>query len=202
MLHNLLTKAELGSQSGTSVKRDFAEAPSQIFENWVWNYESLKLFAKHYKTGEVLPAELFQKMLAARNVDSGLAASAQVNYGILDMTLHDKYDRSGDKTTTDVVKEVYNQIMPYKHLEGTNFQAAFSHLNGYGTSYYGYMWSKVYAEDMFPVFEKNGILDQKTGMRYRNSVLANGGSEDEFEMVKDFLGRDPDPAAFFRSLGL
>jgi thimet oligopeptidase len=202
VLHNQLTKAELGSQSGTSVKRDFVEAPSQIFENWVWNYESLKLFAKHYKTGEVLPAELFQKMSAARNVGSGLAASAQVNYGILDMTLHDKYDPSGDKTTTDVVREVYNQIMPYKHLDGTNFQAAFGHLNGYGAGYYGYMWSKVYAEDMFSVFEKNGILDQKTGMRYRNAVLANGGSKDEFEMVKDFLGRDPDPAAFFRSLGL
>jgi thimet oligopeptidase len=202
VLHNMLTKAELASQSGTSVKRDFVEAPSQIFENWVWNYDALKLFAKHYKTGEVLPFDLYQKIAAARNVGSGLAASAQINYGILDMTLHDQFDASGAKTTTDVVKEVFNKIMPYKHLDGTNMQAAFGHLNGYGAGYYSYMWSKVYAEDMFSIFEKNGLLDQKTGMRYRNAVLANGGSKDEFEMVKDFLGREPDQAAFFRSLGL
>ena len=202
VLHNMLTKAELGSQSGTSVKRDFVEAPSQIFENWMWNYDALKLFAKHYKTGELLPKDLFQKMLAAKNVGSGLSASGQVNLGMLDMTLHDKYDPTGEKTTTDVVKEVYNKVMPYKYLEGTNLQAAFGHLDGYGAGYYGYMWSKVYAEDMFSVFEKNGIMDSKTGMRYRTSVLANGGSKDEFEMVKDFLGREPNQKAFLKSLGL
>ena len=202
VLHNLLTKAELASQSGTSVKRDFVEAPSQIFENWVWNYDALKLFARHYKTGEILPKELFQKMSAARNVGSGLAASAQINYGVLDMTLHDRYDPNGDKSTTDVAKEVYNSIMPFDFVDGTNYQAAFGHLTCYAAGYYGYMWSKVYAEDMFSVFEKNGILDQKTGMRYREAILANGGSKDEFEMVKDFLGREPDQKAFFRSLGL
>lgn len=202
VLHNMLTKAELGSQSGTSVKRDFVEAPSQIFENWMWNYDALKLFAKHYKTGELLPKDLFQKMLAAKNVGSGLSASGQVNLGMLDMTLHDKYDPTGEKTTTDVVKEVYNKVMPYKFLDGTNMQAAFGHLVGYGAGYYSYMWSKVYAEDMFSVFEKNGIMDSKTGMRYRTSILANGGSKDEFEMVKDFLGREPNQKAFLKSLGL
>lgn len=202
VLHNMLTRAELGNQSGTSVKRDFVEAPSQIFENWVWNYDALKLVAKHYKTGEVLPYDLYQKMQAARNVGSGIAASAQINYGVLDMTLHDKYDPVGNRTITDIVREVYNSIMPYKFLEGTNYQAAFGHLTGYAAGYYGYMWSKVYAEDMFSVFEQNGIMDAKTGMRYRSTVLANGGSKDEFEMVKDFLGREPNQIAFLRSLGL
>jgi thimet oligopeptidase len=202
VLHNMLTKAELADQSGTSVKRDFVEAPSQIFENWVWNYDALKLFAKHYQTGEVLPKAMFDKMSAARNVGSGIAASAQVNYGILDFTLHDKYDPNGTVSTTDIVKDLQNKIMPYPYVEGTNMHAAFGHLTGYGASYYSYMWSKVYAEDMFSVFEKNGILDAKTGMRYRNMVLANGGSKDEYEMVKEFLGREPNQQAFFKSLGL
>jgi thimet oligopeptidase len=202
VLHNMLTKAELGGQSGASVKWDFVEAPSQIFENWVWNYQSLQLFAKHYKTGEVLPLELFNKMKAARNVGSGLAASMQINYGILDMTLHDTYDPNGTKTTTDIAKEVYNKILPFRFVDGTAFHAAFGHLTGYAAAYYGYMWSKVYAEDMFSLFEKNGILDPKTGMRYRTTILANGSTKDELQMVREFLGREPNQEAFFRSLGV
>ncbi|MDX5443144.1 MAG: Zn-dependent oligopeptidase, partial [Hymenobacteraceae bacterium] len=115
VLHNLLTTAELSSQSGTAVKRDFVEAPSQIFENWAWNYDALKLFAKHYKTGQVLPKALYQKMWDARNVGSGIAASAQIFYGTLDMTLHDKFDPNGSETTTDVIRKVQNQIMPYPY---------------------------------------------------------------------------------------
>ncbi|MDQ3292413.1 MAG: Zn-dependent oligopeptidase [Bacteroidota bacterium] len=202
VLHNMLTTAELAGQSGTSVKRDFVEAPSQIFENWVWDYNALQLFAKHYKTGGVLPIAIHQKMLASRNVGSGLAASAQIFYGTLDMTLHDKFNPEGTQTTTDVLREVQNKIMPYPYLEGTYMQAAFGHLTGYGAGYYGYMWSKVYAEDMFSVFEKNGVMDQKTGLRYRNIILANGSSRDEYEQVKEFLGRDPNQEAFLKSLGL
>lgn len=202
VLHNLLTTVELGSQAGTSVKRDFVEAPSQIFENWMWNYDALKLFAKHYQTGEVLPRDLFNKMKAARNVGSGIAASSQLNLGILDYTLHDTYDPRGKKSTTDLVKEIFNSVMPLEYVEGTNMHAAFGHLTGYAASYYGYLWSKVYAEDMFSVFEQNGILDQKTGLQYRNKILANGGSKDEYDMVKDFLGRDPNSKAFLKSLGL
>lgn len=202
VLHNLLTTAEFSGQSGTAVKRDFVEAPSQIFENWVWDYNALKLFAKHYKTGEVLPFSLFQKMDKAKNVGSGVDASAQIFFGILDYTLHDKYDPAGTLSTTDILKEVQNKIMPYKYVDGTNFQASFGHLTGYGASYYSYMWSKVYAEDMFSVFEKNGVLDTKTGMRYRNTILAKGGSVDEYKMVKDFLNRNPNQEAFFKSLGL
>jgi thimet oligopeptidase len=202
VLHNMLTKAELASQSGTATKRDFVEAPSQIFENWVWDYSVLKMFAKHYKTGEVLPKSMFDKMIASRNVGSGIATSAQISYGVLDMTLHDKYNPTDSKTTTQIVKEVTNAIMPYEYLEGTNFQAAFGHLVGYGASYYGYLWSKVYAEDMFSVFEKTGVLNPATGKRYREIVLAKGGSKDEYEMVKEFLGREPNQEAFLKSLGL
>ncbi len=116
VLHSVLTKTKLSSQSGTSVSRDFVEAPSQIFENWTWNYESLKLFAKHYKTGEVLPKELFDKMLAAKNVGSGLAYTQQVYYGILDFTLHDKYDPTSSEPIVEVMKGLQNKITLYPYL--------------------------------------------------------------------------------------
>jgi thimet oligopeptidase len=202
VLHNMLTTAELSTQSGTSVSRDFVEAPSQIFENWTWNYDALKLFAKNYKTGEVLPPDLFEKMLAAKNVGSGLSNTQQVFYGLIDFTLHDKYDPTSSTTTTEIVEELQNKITLYPYLEGTHMQAAFGHLMGYAAGYYGYLWSLVYAQDMFSVFEKNGIMDVNTGLRYRDVILANGGSRDELEMVIEFLGREPNQDAYFKSIGL
>ncbi len=202
VLHQMLTTANLYSQSGTNVSRDFVEAPSQIFENWVWNYDALKLFAKHYETREIMPKELFDKMLSAKNVGSGMAASGQVFLGTYDMTLHDKYDPNGSETTTDVLQKVQADISLIKYVEGTHFQTAFGHLNGYGASYYGYLWSMVYAQDMFSVFDENGILDTNTGIRYRDIILASGSSKDELELVKEFLGREPNNKAFLKELGL
>ena len=202
VLHNVLTTAELSTQSGTSVSRDFVEAPSQIFENWTWNYDALKLFAKNYKTGEVLPESLYDKMVAAKNVGSGLSNTQQVFYGMIDFTLHDKYDPTSATTTTEVVTKLQNSITLYPHLEGTHMQAAFGHLMGYAAGYYGYLWSLVYAQDMFSVFEQNGIMDVETGLRYRDIILSNGGSRDELEMVVEFLGREPNQDAYFKSIGL
>lgn len=202
VLHHMVTTADLYSQSGTSVARDFVEAPSQIFENWTWNYDAVKLFAKHYETREVMPESLFNKMLASKNVGSGIDASRQVFLGTYDLTLHDVYDPSGEVSTTDLLIVMQNEIMATPYQEGTHFQAAFGHLNGYGSSYYGYMWSKVYAQDMFSVFEENGILDNATGLRYRDIILAKGSSEDPLDLVKEFLQRDPNNEAFLRDLGL
>lgn len=202
VLHNMLTTAELSSFSGTSVSRDFVEAPSQIFENWTWDYPSLQTFARHYKTGEVLPKELFEKMLAARNVGSGRATSYQIFYGMIDMTLHDKYNPNEVRTTTDVIKELQRKIILTPYMEGTHFEAAFGHLMGYASSYYGYLWSNVYAQDMFSEFEKGGILNPEVGKRYREIILSKGGTEEPIELVKQFLQREPNPEAFYRSLGL
>jgi thimet oligopeptidase len=178
------------------------EAPSQIFENWIWDYPSLALFAKHFETGEVLPKELYDKMIAAKNVGSGISAEAQILYGTLDMTLHDKFNPEGSEDVDHVVRTSTTELTHFPFVEGTHFQTAFGHLNGYGASYYGYMWSKVYAEDMFSEFEKNGILDNTTGMRYRNIILAKGSSEEPMDLVKEFLGREPNNKAFMKSLGL
>ncbi|MDH4090491.1 MAG: Zn-dependent oligopeptidase [Cyclobacteriaceae bacterium] len=202
VLHQMLTTADLSKQSGTSVARDFVEAPSQIFENWIWDYTSLVLFAKHYETGEVLPKELYEKMIAAKNVGSGLATESQILYGTLDMTLHDKYDPFGEIPVDDVVRDLTMEITHFPYISGTHFQTAFGHLNGYGASYYGYMWSKVYAEDMFSEFSKHGVLEKNTGLRYRNIILAKGGSEEPMDLVKEFLGREPNNEAFLKSLGL
>lgn len=202
VLHHMMTTADLYSQSGTNVSRDFVEAPSQIFENWTWNYDALKMFGRHYETGEVLPQDLFDKMLSAKNVGSGMSASGQVFLGTFDLTLHDRYDPNSEKTTTDVLKEVQKEISLIDYVEGTHFHAAFGHLTGYASSYYGYLWSKVYAQDMFSIFDENGILDTETGIRYRDIILASGSSKDELELVKEFLGRDPNNEAFLKELGL
>ncbi len=202
VLHNMFSKTTLSAQAGTSVARDFVEAPSQIFESWAWNYESLALFAKHYETGEVLPKELFDKMLAAKNLNSGLNTLQQILYGSYDMTLHDQFDPNGNKTTTDVLKGLIESIQLYDYVPGTHFQAAFGHLNGYAASYYGYLWSDVYAQDMFSIFEERGILNSEVGMEYRNKILSRGSEEDEMTMLMDFLGREPNDKAFVKSLGL
>lgn len=202
VLHHILSRSELAGEASFTVSRDFVEAPSQIFENWTWDYESLKLFAKHYETGEVLPRELFDKMVAAKNVGSGMGALQQIYYGTLDFTLHDRFDPDGEETTTEVSKRLQEEITLYPFVDGTAFEANFGHLNGYGAGYYGYLWSNVYAQDMFSVFEKNGILDQETGKRYRDIVLAQGATKPEIELVREFLGREPNQKAFLRSLGL
>ena len=202
LMHDLLTKAELATQAGTNVARDFVEMPSQIFENWAWNYEALSLFAKHYKTGEVLPKELHEKMLVAKNVGSGLHVLQQIFYGILDMTFHDKFNPKGTKSTTELVKELQNEITLYKFQEGTHFEAGFGHLNGYAAGYYSYLWALVFADDMFSVFEKNGVMNKETGMRLKKVVLERGSTVDEMEIVKEFLNREPNEKAFLKSIGL
>ena len=202
VLHQMLTTTELYAQSGTNVARDFVEAPSQIFENWAWDYDVLKSFSRHYETGEVLPKPLFNKMLAAKKVGSGTSATGQVFLGTYDLTLHDQFDPNSGKTTTDVLRSVQNEVLPYPYIEGTYFQSAFGHLDGYGSSYYGYLWSLVYAQDMFSVFTENGILDKTTGLRYRDIILARGSSEKAIDLVKKFLRRAPNNEAFLKELGL
>ncbi|HAN18788.1 MAG: hypothetical protein A2X13_06985 [Bacteroidetes bacterium GWC2_33_15] len=202
LMHDLLTKSELYAQSGTNVARDFVEMPSQIFENWAWDYDALKLFAKHYKTNEILPKELHDKMIASRNVGSGLYTLQQIFYGTLDLTYHDKYDPNGAKSTTDVVKELQNEITFYKYQDDTYFEAGFGHLNGYAAGYYSYLWAKVFSEDMFSVFRQNGVMDKETGIRLRKTVLEKGSTRDELEIVKEFLGREPGQEAFLKSIGL
>lgn len=180
---------------------DFIEAPSQIMENWAWNYDVLRLFARHYQNNQVIPRALFDKLNQSRYEGAASAGLQQVFLGTLDFTYHDKYDSIRNTPLNDVSHQLRRKLgLPSSADE--HFIAAFGHLSGYGANYYGYLWSAVYAEDMFSVFEKEGILNPTTGNRYRQKILSPGVSRDDFESVKDFLGRAPDSRAFLRSLGL
>ncbi len=201
-LHQLLTQSSLAAFAGTNVARDFVEVPSQLFENWAWDYDILKEFAHHHKTKNVLPKELFDKMVAARNVGSGLFTLQQILYGTYDLTLHDKYNPLTDNSPNELFNELQRQITLTLPVEGTDFPSGFGHLMGYAAGYYGYLWAKVYAEDMFSVFQKEGLLNPKVGKKYLNEVLSKGGSEDEMGQIQSFLGRNPKQEAFLKSLGL
>lgn len=203
LVHSMLGRSDLATQGPFAVKGDFTEAPSQFLENWVWQYESLKLFARHYKTGEVLPQSLFNKMKQTQMVGIAMQYIRQVYLGMLDFTYEDKYDslQANHISIMDVSKSLSGmRQMPFS--EGTHFIASFTHLNGYGANYYGYLWSKVYAEDMFSVFKKNGVMDTKTGIRYRQEILEKASTKDEMDMLRSFLGREPNSDAFLQSLGI
>ena len=202
LLHDILTVSPLQYYSGTSVLQDFVEAPSQILENWVWEKEILKLFSNHYETGAVIPDRLVNKMIAAKNVNSGLNTLQQIFYGVYDFTLHDGFDPFGEFNTTDLAELLQNEITLYPYLDGTHMQASFGHLVGYEAAYYGYLWSKVYAQDMYSVFKENGILDPETGRRFRKVIFEPGGTVHPKLLVQEFLGREPNMDAFLTSLGI
>ena len=201
LVHWLLAHPEIASQNSFGIKGDFVEAPSQFLENWCWEYDALKLFAKHYKTGETLPKELFDKMKQTQRVNVGSFYIRQVTLGLTDFTFEDKYEETKQKGVLKVFKEItlLNQ-MPFD--DNNHMICSFGHLNGYGANYYGYLWSKVYAQDMFSVFTKNGVMDTATGIKYRKEILEKGSTTPEIEMVEKFLGRKPNSDAFLESLGI
>ena len=200
-LHNILSESTYARFAGTSVERDFVEAPSQMFENWVWDPGVLATFARHYKTGEPLPAKLLASMVAAKNVGSGLDTEGQEFYGIIDQRYHTVPGGTVDTTKAWLGGQAELTLMP--GLPSTMPQASFGHLmGGYQAGYYGYLWSKVYAQDMFGRFREKGLLNPEAGAYYRAHILARGGTEDAADMVREYLGREPNQDAFLRDLGL
>lgn len=199
-LHQILTETKMGRFSGTAVARDFVEAPSQMLENWVWDPAVLKLFAKHYKTGQPIPDDLVAGMRKARTLGSGIETQGQLYLGEMDQAFHTV--PSGEVDTIKVANDVYERTTIYKAVPGTMFHASFGHLVGYEGAYYGYLWSLVFAQDLFTRFEDKGVLSPEAGMYYRKKILARGGSMDETDMLRDYLGREPRTDAFYRHLGL
>lgn len=183
-------------------KEDFGEAMAQIFENWIWDYDMLSSFARHYETGEVLPREVFDNMLKAKNITSGLDAQNSLRNCLYDMELYDAYNPADPTPTDDIWRELDKQMALPMSIEGTHPQANWIHINTHPTYYYGYLWAEVYAQDMFTVFKEKGLQDQETGIRYRELILANGIQRDIVEAVEEFLGRPSNNEAYIRSLGL
>ncbi|MCG8311557.1 MAG: Zn-dependent oligopeptidase [Cytophagales bacterium] len=194
-------RGEFAFQSDS--KSDFVEAMSQIFENWIWDYEILSSFAHHYETGEILPKATFDNMLDAKNVTSGLSAISSLRLCTYDMMIYDRYDPENPVNTDALWRNIDTDLgIVRQYVEGTHPQACWIHINTHPVYYYGYLWSEVYAQDMFTLFEKNGLLDQETGVRYRDLILANGSQRDIVEAVEEFLGRPSDNKAYIKSLGL
>jgi len=200
-LHCLLSKTKLQMFAGTEVTRDFVETPSQFYENWIYLPNVLRSFARHYKTGKKIPLHIVQSLIRSRSFMGGYKNTKQLFYATYDMTLNDRYDPVTGGGTTALYEQLHNKMTGLKLIPGTAPEASFGHLIGYAAGYYGYLWSKVYAQDLFSPFLKHG-LDPVLGSKFRRIILASGGSEDPMNLIRRFLGRPPRNNAFLKTIGL
>jgi thimet oligopeptidase len=185
------------TQSGVATEHDFVEAPSQMFEEWAWSHETLARFAKD-ATGKVIPAELVARMRKADTFGLGTQTVQQMLYAAISLEFHQADPAALDQLAK--VKELQARYTPFRFVEGTRFHASFGHLIGYSAVYYTYMWSLVIAKDMLSAFAGKSLMDTALTYRYRDAVLAAGGTDDAAVLVKNFLGRDYDFAAFEKFL--
>ncbi|MEO8701164.1 MAG: M3 family metallopeptidase [Kofleriaceae bacterium] len=185
------------TQSGVATEQDFVEAPSQMFEEWGWSYETLSKFAKHYKTGEPIPKDLVERMNKSRKFGVGTYAVQQMLYAALSLQLHQGNPKQDQLA---LVKKLQTKYTPFAYVEGTRFHTSFGHLVEYSSMYYTYMWSLVIAKDLLTPFQKTGLLDTATTYRYRDKILAGGGTKNAADLVADFLGRKYDFKAYERFL--
>lgn len=201
-LHTILTTATIGRFAGTSVEDDFVEAPSQMFEEWVWSKDVLQTFAKHYETNQPIPDDLVNGMLNARNLASGLLREHQYYYALTDLAYH--MVPGGSVDTTKVALDLFGEVELYKPVPNTFYQASFGHLvnPGYVAGYYGYEWSRVFACDMATRFRELGMLNPEAGAYYRQKIISRGGTVDAMDMLRDYLGREPNMDAYLDYIGL
>jgi thimet oligopeptidase len=176
-----------GGIAGISTEWDFVEAPSQLLEEWVRDEATLAGFARHHETGEPLPGELVQKLRAADEFGKGLFVRQQMSYAALSLELYRRHPAGLDPLAVE--RETIEKHTPFRYVDGTHLHLSFGHLDGYSAIYYTYMWSLVIAKDLFTVFAADGLLSERAAARYRELVLAPGGSKPAAELVRDFLGR-------------
>lgn len=199
VVHQNLGRTRFFSHAGTSVAGDFVEAPSQMLEYWVWQPEILRRITRHYESGEVMPEDMIEKLVKSKNFGMGYFNVRQFVLAIFDFELHtEKSDNP-----VELYGSVYKKFLELDPPDGQLFPACFGHLmNGYEGNYYGYMWSKVFAADMFSVFKEKGVLNSEIGKSYAEKILSVGSSREEMQSLEDFLGRAPSNKAFLEELGV
>ena len=202
-LHGIFAKGRYSSLTGTSVSRDFVELPSQIMENWAYEPEYLNSFAKHYQTGEPIPAELIEKIVAAKNYLAGYGQVRQLHFGYLDMAWHSLKEVPA-VGTVEFEQSVLAPWAVMPAAEGAAFSTSFSHIfsGGYSAGYYSYKWAEVLEADAFSLFKEKGIFNTEVSNSFRKNILEKGGAEDEAVIYRNFRGHDPEPAALMEKLGL
>ena len=202
-LHGILAEGRYPSLTGTSVARDFVELPSQILENWGYEPEYLQSFAKHYQTGEPIPAELIEKIVKAKNYLAGYAQVRQLHYGYLDMNWH-TLTALPEGSTVEFEQAVLAPYSVMPVIEGCAFSNSFSHIfsGGYSAGYYSYKWAEVLEADAFSKFKEDGIFNPETAKSFKENILSKGGAEDEAVIYRNFRGHDPQPEALMKKLGL
>ncbi|MEA5619704.1 M3 family metallopeptidase [Cronbergia sp. UHCC 0137] len=208
-LHHMLTKVDYTGAAGiNNVEWDAVELPSQFMENWCYDRTTLFGMAKHYETGESLPEHYYQKLLAARNYMSGSAMLRQIHMSCVDLELHYRYNPRGEESPTDVRRRLAKTTSVLPPLPEDAFLCAFGHVfeGGYAAGYYSYKWAEVLSADAFAAFEEAGLENvtaiQAIGKRYRDTVLALGGSNHPMEVFKSFRGREPSTTALLKHNGL
>jgi len=199
VMHNVCSLTETPRFAFLRVERDFVECPSQMLENWVWEEEPLRKMSGHYKDDSPIPKDLLDKLVASRKANAGSFNLRQIILGTFDQRIHTR----GSADTAKIFAETYSEILGVDTIPQTNMSASFGHMCGYDAQYYGYMWSEVYCFDMYEArFKKEGLFNPKVGLDYRNIILKPGGSVDAIDMLKKFLGREPNNEAFLKSKGL
>jgi peptidyl-dipeptidase Dcp len=192
-LHGILANTTYEGLSGTNVDRDFVELPSQVMENFALEKEFLDKFAKHYKTGELIPQKLVDKIIASNNYMKGYGCYRQLSFGYLDMAWHTLEEMPKDLDVEKFEKEAWADVQLLPSIDGTSMSVAFGHIfaGGYAAGYYGYKWAEVLDADAFAVFKKHGIFNQKIARAFRTNILEKGGTENPMELYKKFKGAEP-----------
>ena len=204
-LHHMLTQVDYRGVSGINgVEWDAVELPSQFMENWCWDKQALALLSGHYQTHEPLPDAVYDKMLAAKNFQSGMMMVRQLEFSLFDFKIHQDYQPAQGGRIYPILREIRDRVAVVKVPDFNRFAHSFAHIfaGGYAAGYYSYKWAEVLSADAFSLFEERGVFDRETGAAFMHAILEQGGSQNAMDLFKHFRGREPNIDALLRHNGI